>query len=1031
MAIYRVKFDASGSNDGNLWKNAFTDLQSAINTATSGDEIWVAAGIYKPGTTREDSFQLKDGVTIYGGFAGTENSLDERNVKTNVTILSGDIGTSNDDSDNSHTVVKLSSNSTATLDGFTIQDGNNTQNDDNSDDGGGVYNAGNLTLKNVVVRDNKAADDGGGIRNNGTITIIDSTIADNESVGGSQTSGGGGLINTGESATIINSTFSNNIAKNGGAIRNDTVLNLINSTLSGNTASESGGGLANTINPRTSSSATATINNSTITDNKARNKSQQDIDLAGGGIANFAVLNISNSIVAGNENNNNLADDLANDFVISGTIPGTSLVIDLPVTGTNTSGGNNIIGNGENVSGFTDGTNNDQVGTQAQPINPLLDTLKDNGGATKTHALLDGSPAINAGDNSKIASDTADLDGDSNTNEDIPFEQRGEDFSRVVDGNVDIGAVEFVDSLTDNNNTSNIIINEIDADTPGTDSAEFIELYDGGVGNSSLDGHVVVLYNGSNSQSYGAFDLDGQSTNANGYFVIGSANVPNVDFTVFQTNGLQNGADAVALYKGNASNFPDGTILRTENLVDAIVYETSDNNNNELGLLLNDGQSQVDENGDGNKDNQSLQRIFNGSGGARNTDTYQVSTPTPGAENGVGVNPTPGITITQSDNSTEVTEGSETDSYTVVLDSKPTSEVSINISTGEETTTDSDTLTFTTSNWNTAQTVTVTAVDDNEVENNHSDTVTHTVSSNDINYNNLTVDSVNVSIIDNDVEDNNSNNSTPTVLTADRDKFQGTAADDNISSLAGNDFLKGEAGNDVFDAGADNDRVYGGAGEDTIKGGTGNDYLNGGNDKDSLDGGEGRDRLYGGDDDDTLNGGAGNDYLKGESGNDELDGGDGKDRLYGNAGDDTLIGGAGNDFIKGGNGDDSITGVNADSFVVGELDRLYGGDGNDTFVLGNASGAFYADEDITTNGKRDYGLILDFEIGDTIQLYGVVEDYTLDVSRGSTNIYLNNDDENGVADLIGVIKGFESDDMSSGFSFMGVGTTQDRNPGLS
>ena len=204
---------------------------------------------------------------------------------------------------------------------------------------------------------------------------------------------------------------------------------------------------------------------------------------------------------------------------------------------------------------------------------------------------------------------------------------------------------------------------------------------------------------------------------------------------------------------------------------------------------------------------------------------------------------TPGITIAQSDNTTEVAEGSETDSYTVVLDSKPTTDVTINVSTTGETATDLTTLTFTTSNWNTAQTVTITAVDDSEVENNHSDIVTHTVSSNDTNYDNIGVESVTVSIIDNDIEDSNSNNSTPTELTDDKDKFQGTAADDNISSLAGKDFLKGEAGNDVIDAGADNDRVYGGAGEDTISGGTGNDYLHGGTENDSLDGGEGRDRL--------------------------------------------------------------------------------------------------------------------------------------------------------------------------------------------
>ncbi len=112
---------------------------------------------------------------------------------------------------------------------------------------------------------------------------------------------------------------------------------------------------------------------------------------------------------------------------------------------------------------------------------------------------------------------------------------------------------------------------------------------------------------------------------------------------------------------------------------------------------------------------------------------------------------------------------------------------------------------------------------------------------------------------------------------------------------------------------------------------------------------------------------------------------------------------------------------------MGERDRLYGGDGNDTFVLGNDSRAFYADNDSTTKGKRDYAFILDFETGDTIQLYGSAEDYTLDVSRGSTSIYLNNDDENGVGDLIGKIKGFEFENMDSEFSFAGGGATNDGN----
>ncbi|BAY86679.1 hypothetical protein NIES267_61900 [Calothrix parasitica NIES-267] len=261
--------------------------------------------------------------------------------------------------------------------------------------------------------------------------------------------------------------------------------------------------------------------------------------------------------------------------------------------------------------------------------------------------------------------------------------------------------------------------------------------------------------------------------------------------------------------------------------------------------------------------------------------------------------------------------------------------------------------------------------------------------------------------------------------TTGKDKLQGTTGKDKIDGLEDKDLIFGKAGDDDLKGGADNDRVYGGEGSDTLDGGTGNDYLNAGSENDSLDGGDGRDRLYGGDGDDTLNGGLDNDYLAGESGNDSLDGGDGKDRLDGGDGNDTLIGGSGNDRIAGGDGDDMITGVNADSFVVGELDRMYGGAGNDTFVLGNQNGSFYADDDNTTKGNRDYAFILDFETGDTIQLYGTAKDYTLDVSRGSTSIYLNNDDENGVGDLIGVIKGIGIENMGSEFSFAGSGINKE------
>ncbi len=210
-----------------------------------------------------------------------------------------------------------------------------------------------------------------------------------------------------------------------------------------------------------------------------------------------------------------------------------------------------------------------------------------------------------------------------------------EDFSWNSPADDTPGAVNDGQTFSGGSNAgTNILINEIDADQTGTDSAEFIELYDGGTGNTSLDNRVVVLYNGSNDTVYDAIDLDGQSTDANGYFVIGSDNVPNVDLVAFTTNGLQNGADAVALYTGSASDFPDGTAVTTDNLIDAIVYDTNDADDAGLLPLLNSGEPQVDEAGGANgSTGDSLQRIPNGNGGLRNTRSYQALSPTPGAEN--------------------------------------------------------------------------------------------------------------------------------------------------------------------------------------------------------------------------------------------------------------------------------------------------------------------------------------------------------------------------------------------------------------
>ncbi|WP_299314239.1 DUF5689 domain-containing protein [uncultured Aquimarina sp.] len=177
-----------------------------------------------------------------------------------------------------------------------------------------------------------------------------------------------------------------------------------------------------------------------------------------------------------------------------------------------------------------------------------------------------------------------------------------------------------------------VLINEIDADTEGADTLEFVELYDGGAGNTGLDGYVLVFYNGSNNQSYATYDLNGFTTNANGYFVLGNEDVPNASI-IFSGNGLQNGADAVALYKAEASIFPNGTTVTTENSIDAIVYDTNDADDAELLVLLNTNEPQVNEDEKGNKDQHSLQRFPNGTGGLQNTTTYTQAVPTPGRAN--------------------------------------------------------------------------------------------------------------------------------------------------------------------------------------------------------------------------------------------------------------------------------------------------------------------------------------------------------------------------------------------------------------
>ena len=179
-----------------------------------------------------------------------------------------------------------------------------------------------------------------------------------------------------------------------------------------------------------------------------------------------------------------------------------------------------------------------------------------------------------------------------------------------------------------------VVINEVDADQAGSDAAEFIELY--GTPNMSLNGYVVVLFNGANDQSYNAFDLDGYSLDANGFFVMGNPGVPGVALTIAPgaSGAIQNGADAVALYQANATDWPNGTAVGNANLIDALVYGTADAADAELIAALLPGESILDEGvASSTVANMSSSRVPDG-GAALDVSSYVAQAPTPGASNG-------------------------------------------------------------------------------------------------------------------------------------------------------------------------------------------------------------------------------------------------------------------------------------------------------------------------------------------------------------------------------------------------------------
>ena len=211
---------------------------------------------------------MKEGIALYGGFAGNEsNSYDKslRDFESNETILSGDIGTPNDNSDNCYHVFYhpegLGLTSATLIDGFTICDGNANNSAPHSD-GGGIYNKYNAPeIKNCIIKNNTAIEVGGGILNNhGTGQFTNCKISNNDACLA------GGIYTQGADISLTNCVINGNQSTgNGGGILNGSAtLNLINCSVYGNQTSTNGGGVYNDVNAND-----ANIKNSIIWGNSA------------------------------------------------------------------------------------------------------------------------------------------------------------------------------------------------------------------------------------------------------------------------------------------------------------------------------------------------------------------------------------------------------------------------------------------------------------------------------------------------------------------------------------------------------------------------------------------------------------------------------------------------------------------------------------------------------------------------------------------------------------------------------------------
>jgi predicted outer membrane repeat protein len=417
-----ISGNVANNNGGGIYNDSTGHLSITDSSFSDNSTTQSGGGVYNLGTL----------AVSRGTFSGDSAALEGGSIDSGGTLMIAG-STLSGNSANGGGAIFCEIGATVTISDSTIRD-------NIASEGGGVFNKGTLTISGCNLFSNSAGTDAGAIRNEGgVVTIDDSTLAGNSS-------DQGGAIDTiaNASLNINGTTFRRNSARIGGAILTSfrTVDNYGTSTFSGNFASQSGGAIY------FSSNSALTIAGCTFTANSANENGgaifgggtlvignstfAYNSTMGNGGAIRlqfpFAAANIFSTTISANTaqgvGGGIIVNVSPNLFLRNTIIAGNSAPDSPDINGTLTSQGHNLIGDGSGGSGF-DPT--DLVGTSASPIDPKLGPLvPENGGPTPTMALLPGSPAIDAGDNTNATE----------------FDQRGPGFPRIVHGIIDIGAYE-------------------------------------------------------------------------------------------------------------------------------------------------------------------------------------------------------------------------------------------------------------------------------------------------------------------------------------------------------------------------------------------------------------------------------------------------------------------------------------------------------------------------------------------------------------------------------------------------------------